>query len=71
MNKKIKSTGFQGTCECSNHVGPFSVISHNKVTERGRCVGRLRAQRERLMERERERGKRGGECERRREERTK
>ena len=55
MNKKIKSTGFQGTCECSNHVGPFSVISHNKVTERGRCVGRLRAQRERLMERERER----------------
>lgn len=58
-NKKIKiikSTGFQGTCECSNHVGPFSVISHNKVTERGRCVGRLREQRERLMEREEDEG---------------
>lgn len=59
INKKkiIKSTGFQGTCECSNHVGPFSVISHNKVTERGRCVGRLREQREGLMEREEDEGR--------------
>lgn len=38
-------------------VGPFSVISHNKVNKQGCCVGCLWTQRERLMEREEDKGR--------------
>lgn len=36
--KIIISTGYQGACKWS-HVGPLSVISHNKVNKLGCCVG--------------------------------